>query len=182
MHDLFAIEFTLHNLINFVGGAVLIYMAGHHIRNEWRPVNAGAVQAPSSFSLLMFKLAGTNFIFSLDSVLSAVGMVDHKGVAAAAIIVSAIVMVTMVARLSDLLARYPDFKTLGLCFVFCIGAFLVAESFGHNVPKGIVYSCLGFGLFIQIVDSFRPSARAAAAAVGQRTMAQAGASDVGSRQ
>ena len=88
--------------------------------------------------------------------LSAVGTVDNLWVAGGAVLLSVIVLVTMVNRLSEFMAKYPDFKSLGLSFVLLIGGFLTAEGFGYHIPKHVIYSCLGFSLFVQVIDVLRP--------------------------
>ncbi len=148
-------EFTIQNAISLIGGLILVGMAAHHIHNEWKPVNKENVSKVNSIGQVLMRTFGVSLIFSIDSVMSAVGMVDNLWVAGGAVFCSAIVMVVFVNQVSSILAQYPDLKSLGLAFVLYIGGILVAEGFGYHIPKALVYLPLGFALFVQIIDILR---------------------------
>jgi len=148
-------EFTVKNAISLVGGLILVAMAAHHIHKEWKPVTKESTTKVTSVVQILVKTFGVSLIFSIDSVMSAVGMVDNLWVAGGAVFLSAIVMVVFVNQVSGVLSRYPDLKSLGLAFVLYIGGILVAEGFGYHIPKALIYLPLGFALFVQIIDILR---------------------------
>ncbi len=148
-------EFTIKNAISLVGGLILVAMAAHHIHNEWKTVNKENVKKVNSIGQVLVKTFGVSLVFSIDSVMSAVGTVDNLWVAGGAVFCSAIVMVVFVDQVSSVLAQYPDLKSLGLAFVLYIGGILVAEGFGYHIPKALIYLPLGFALFVQIIDILR---------------------------
>lgn len=151
-------EFTITSAINFVGGGVLLAMAAYHIRKEWKPAHKEKAKKFSSIGAVLVQTFGISLIFSIDSVMSAVGTVDNLWVAGSAVFVAATVMIFAVDIVSDTLSRYPDLKSLGLAFVLMIGGFLVAEGLGYHVPKAIIYCSLGFALLVQIIDILRDRA------------------------
>ncbi len=151
---------TWTGVIQVVGGFVLVGMSAHHISEEWRPVHDEApVQGSSSITGVLARTFFVSLIFSVDSVMSAVGSVDNLFVAGASVALAALVMVFFVGQLSSVMAEYPDLKTLGLAFVFFIGGVLIAEGFGYHVPKLLIYIPLFFGLAIQAIDILRRRAR-----------------------
>ena len=152
-------SFTWTGMIQVVGGFVLIGMSAHHISEEWKPVHHKEVKAARSIVAVLSKTFFVSLIFSVDSVMSAVGSVDNLYVAGGAVALAALVMIFFVGQLSTIMAEYPDLKTLGLAFVFFIGGVLVAEGFGYHVPKVLIYVTLFFGLIIQGVDILRRRAR-----------------------
>lgn len=150
---------TWTGLIEIVGGFVLVGMSAHHIAEEWRPVHGQVVTGSNSIVGVLSKTFFVSLIFSVDSVMSAVGSVDNLYVAGAAVALAAVVMVFFVGQLSAIMAEHPDLKTLGLAFVFFIGGVLIAEGFGYHVPKLLIYVSLFFGLAIQGIDIMRRRAR-----------------------
>lgn len=155
MQSLNGHEFTLKSGISLVGGLVLVAMAAHHIHKEWKTVEEVAISQVKSIGQVLLKTFGVSLIFSIDSVMSAVGMVDSLWVAGGAVFCSAIVMVVFVDQVSSMLAKYPDLKSLGLAFVLYIGGILVAEGCGYHIPKALIYLPLGFALFVQLIDILR---------------------------
>jgi len=150
---------TWTGLIQILGGFVLVGMSAHHISKEWKPVHQQVAARSNSIVGVLSKTFFLSIVFSVDSVMSAVGSVDNLFVAAAAVAVAAVVMIFFVGRLSAIMAEYPDLKTLGLAFVFFIGGVLIVEGFGYHVPKLLMYVSLLFGLAIQVIDIMRRTAR-----------------------
>lgn len=151
--------FTWTGLIQVAGGLVLVGMSAHHISEEWNPVRHEQVARSSTIRGVLVKTFFVSLIFSVDSVMSAVGSVDNLYVAGAAVALAAGVMIFFVAQVSRVMAEYPDLKTLGLAFVFFIGGVLIVEGFGYHVPKLLIYVSLFFGLAIQAIDILRRRAR-----------------------
>jgi predicted tellurium resistance membrane protein TerC len=93
-----------------------------------------------------------DIVFSLDSVITAVGMVEHLPIMVAAVIVSVIVMMTFAGPIGDFVERHPSIKILALAFLVMIGAMLVAEGTGQHVPKGYIYFAMAFSLGIELLN------------------------------
>jgi len=91
-------------------------------------------------------------VFSLDSVITAVGMADHVPVMVAAIVIAVGVMICSADAISAFLTRHPTLKMLALSFMLLIGVALVAEGFGQRVPKGYLYSAMAFSLFVEMLN------------------------------
>ena len=157
MHGMTGHEFTIKSLVNLIGGLILIGMSAHHIRGEWKRSHKKVSQS-NSIGAVLVKTFGVSLIFSIDSVMSAVGTVDNLWVAGAAVLLAACVMVVYVNPVSEIFSRYPDLKSLGLAFVLYVGGILVAEGFGYHIPKALVYLPLGFALFVQMIDIMRDRA------------------------
>lgn len=154
MHSMTGHEFTVKSLVSLIGGLILIAMSAYHIRAEWKKSHK-KVSSVSSIGAVLVKTFGVSLIFSIDSVMSAVGTVDNLWVAGASVLLAAGVMVAYVNPVSEIFSRYPDLKSLGLAFVLYIGGILVAEGFGYHIPKALVYLPLGFALFVQMIDIMR---------------------------
>ena len=93
-----------------------------------------------------------DIVFSLDSVITAVGMVDQVEIMVAAVVISVIVMMVSVERISTFVDRHPTVKILALSFLLLIGVMLVAEAFHTHIPKGYVYFAMGFSVFVEALN------------------------------
>jgi predicted tellurium resistance membrane protein TerC len=93
-----------------------------------------------------------DMIFSLDSVITAVGMVKEVWVMAAAIILAVVVMLVSVEPIAQFVDRHPTVKMLALSFLVLIGVTLIAEGFGHEIPRGYIYFALGFSVFVEVLN------------------------------
>jgi predicted tellurium resistance membrane protein TerC len=91
-------------------------------------------------------------VFSLDSVITAVGMVRQVSIMIAAVVVAVLVMMAFASAIGDFVARRPTIKMLALSFLLAIGVMLMADGFGHHVPKGYLYFAMAFSLFVETLN------------------------------
>jgi Membrane protein TerC, possibly involved in tellurium resistance len=110
----------------------------------------GAVRA--TFTSVIIQIAIIDIVFSLDSVITAVGMVDHVQVMIAAVIVAVIVMMFLAGPISDFVDRHPTIKMLALAFLILIGTALVGEGFGFHIPKGYIYFAMAFSVAVEMLN------------------------------
>jgi predicted tellurium resistance membrane protein TerC len=93
-----------------------------------------------------------DIVFSLDSVITAVGMVDELWVMITAVIVAVTVMMISAEPISDFVHRHPTVKMLALSFLLLIGLSLLLEGFDHHIPKGYIYFAMGFSVFVEMIN------------------------------
>jgi predicted tellurium resistance membrane protein TerC len=93
-----------------------------------------------------------DIVFSLDSVITAVGMVDQVSIMIAAVIIAVLVMMASASAISGFVDRHPTVKMLALSFLLLIGVLLVAEAFDHHIPRGYVYFAMGFSVFVELLN------------------------------
>ena len=105
-----------------------------------------------TFASVIFQIMMLDIVFSLDSVITAVGMVQQIGVMIAAVIVAMIVMLIFVNQISDFVARHPTIKMLALSFLILIGVMLVAEAFHQKIPKGYIYFAMAFSVGVEMLN------------------------------
>jgi predicted tellurium resistance membrane protein TerC len=149
-------EISGRDLILLAGGAFLIAKSTHemHKKLEGEPeIEEGApvAKGDSAFAILT-QIIVVDVVFSLDSVITAVGMADDIWVMVVAMIVSAIVMLVSAKRIGDFVERHPTIKVLALSFLILIGVLLVAEGLGQHVSKGYVYFAMAFSLVVELVN------------------------------
>lgn len=146
-------EFTGRNLILFAGGLFLIGKSAHEIYDK---VEADAEEATASgkgqFVSIIIQVMIMDIIFSLDSVITAIGMVDDIKIMIAAIVLSMIVMLIFAQSIGDFVNRHPSMKILALAFLLLIGVLLTAEGVGQHIAKGYIYFAMGFALMVELVN------------------------------
>jgi predicted tellurium resistance membrane protein TerC len=141
------------DLILLAGGLFLMFKAVHemHGRLEGEEGHASA-KVPPSFAGVIVQILLLDVVFSLDSVITAVGMVDQIEVMVAAVVVSVAVMLFSAGAISDFVERHPTVKMLALSFLLLIGVTLVADGLGHHIPKGYIYFAMGFSVFVELLN------------------------------
>jgi predicted tellurium resistance membrane protein TerC len=141
------------DLILFLGGLFLIGKATHEIHNrlEGESGHATAKVAPS-LAAVVVQIVLLDAVFSLDSVITAVGMVNEIPVMITAVIIAVVLMLLLAGRISDFVNRHPTVKMLALSFLLLIGLTLMLEGFHQHVPKGYVYSAIGFSVFVEMLN------------------------------
>ena len=155
--------FSWRDLILIGGGLFLIVKAVHEIHEsvEGQPevddnTNGGdgiaAARTYSAFIPIVVQIALVDIIFSLDSVITAVGMSDTLWVMVLAVVFAMIIMLVASGPLSAFIAEHPTIKMLALSFLLLIGVFLIADGFGLHIPKGYLYFALGFSVFIEALN------------------------------
>ncbi|MCZ4293370.1 TerC family protein [Vibrio sinaloensis] len=142
---------TGRELIMIAGGAFLLAKSGkelwawltHHETNHSTHMRTG-------LAVVLLQIVAVDAVFSMDSVITAVGLTDQVPIMVAAILASAVVMVLTAEKINNLVIRFPGFKTLALLFLILLGGLLLAEGFNIHVNKGYVYFAMVFGLVLEM--------------------------------
>ncbi|HVJ81718.1 MAG TPA: TerC family protein [Planctomycetia bacterium] len=167
---LFGVPLSGKSLILLVGGLFLIFKATREIHEKVEssssidPRAEEASRKHASFGSLLGQILALDIVFSIDSVITAVGMADSITVMVAAVIVSVIVMLLYSGWVVRIVERHPSIKMLALSFLLLIGMTLMAEGAGAHVSKGYIYFAMGFSLFVEMLNlrtSRKPTAVAA---------------------
>jgi predicted tellurium resistance membrane protein TerC len=147
------VEMSGKALILLVGGLFLIAKSTKEIHEKLEGEDGEVTKriAPT-FASVIFQIMMLDIVFSLDSVITAVGMVQQIGVMIAAVIAAMIVMLVFVNQISDFVARHPTIKMLALSFLILIGVMLVAEAFHQKIPKGYIYFAMAFSVGVEMLN------------------------------
>lgn len=144
------------DLILLAGGLFLIFKATWEIYDKVEGVPADAEATAgggrAGVASVVLQIGVVDIVFSLDSVITAVGIAEHVPVMVAAMVIAMVVMVLMVNGLSDFVERHPSVKLLALSFLLLIGVMLVAEGTGHHIQKGYIYVAMAFSLFVELLN------------------------------
>ena len=153
LFTLFGWEVSGRDLILVGGGIFLLAKSTReiHDRLEGEAGHAAAKVAPSFVSVIV-QIMLLDMVFSLDSVITAVGMVQILGVMVAAIIIAIIIMIFASGPISDFVNRHPTVKMLALSFLLLIGFSLVVEGLHQHIPKGYIYFAMGFSVFVEMLN------------------------------
>ena len=146
-------EISGRDLVLIVGGLFLLAKSTHEIHDklEGEEGHASGRVAPS-FTSVMVQVMILDLVFSLDSVITAVGMVDRVAVMVAAVVTAVALMMVFAGRVSDFIHRHPSVKMLALSFLLMIGVMLIAEGFDQHIPKGYVYFAMAFSVFVEALN------------------------------
>ena len=153
LFTVFKEEISGRDLVLILGGLFLLAKATHeiHDRLEGEEGHGSTRVAPSLASVLV-QIALLDIVFSLDSVITAVGMVNQISVMVAAVITAVGFMMVFATKVSDFIHRHPSVKMLALSFLLMIGVMLVAEGLDHHIPKGYVYFSMAFSVFVEALN------------------------------
>jgi len=147
------LEITGKGLILLAGGLFLIWKSTKEIHHQMEDAEPSAVAPPAaSFIAVLIQIAMIDIIFSLDSVITAVGMADHLSVMMLAVVISAGIMMLAAAAIGNFVSRHPSIKMLALAFLILIGTALIAESLDFTVPKGYIYFAMCFSLGVELLN------------------------------
>jgi predicted tellurium resistance membrane protein TerC len=146
-------EISGRDLILLFGGLFLIGKSTHEIHQklEGHEGRASARVYPSFWSVIV-QIMLLDIVFSLDSVITAVGMAKDIGVMIAAVVIAVGVMIAFAGSLSRFVDKHPTVKMLALSFLLLIGVNLLAEGFGQHIPKGYIYFAMGFSVFVEALN------------------------------
>ncbi|RDJ00032.1 TerC family protein [Dyella solisilvae] len=146
-----AVSFSWRDIILLLGGAFLLFKATVelHERLEADDDHDAAKRAPARFWLVVAQIVALDAVFSLDSVITAVGMVEHLSVMMIAVVIAMILMICASKPLTNFVNARPTVVILCLSFLLMIGFSLVAEGFGFHIPKGYLYAAIGFSILIE---------------------------------
>src|SRR5215208_2835185 len=146
-------EISGRDFILIVGGLFLLFKSTHEIHGKLEgEAGESSAKAASSFASVLIQIALLDIVFSLDSVITAVGMVDQVSVMVTAVIVSVMIMMLAAEPISAFVHRHPTVKMLALSFLLLIGMSLLLEGFDHHIPKGYVYFAMGFSVFVEMIN------------------------------
>lgn len=144
------------DLILFFGGLFLLWKSSqeiyHGLEGEDESDDEPAAGAGGKFFYTIIQIAIIDIVFSLDSVITAVGMVSHVPVMIAAIVIAVLVMMLCAKAISDFIDKHPSLKMLALSFLIVVGTVLIAEAFEVHVPKGYVYFAMAFSLAVEAIN------------------------------
>jgi predicted tellurium resistance membrane protein TerC len=142
-------------LILLAGGVFLLYKATKEIHHKLEAANGEggvAMAAVATFGGVIAQIILLDMVFSIDSVITAVGMTPHIAIMVAANVVALVVMLVVGRNISEFVERHPSIKVLALSFLLMIGLVLVSEAFGVHVPKGYIYGAMGFSVFVELIN------------------------------
>ena len=156
------------DLILVGGGLFLIAKSTHEIHDKLEGDEGHAsAKVAASFGAVIVQILLLDVVFSLDSVITAVGMAEDVAVMIIAVIAAVGVMLVSSSAISDFVERHPTVRMLALSFLLLIGVSLVAEAFDQHIPKGYIYFAMGFSIFVEMIN-LRMRARAAPVHLHQR--------------
>ncbi len=149
----FGHPFSGRDLILLLGGLFLIWKSTREIHDKLEGEEGRQnVKAGATFGGVIVQIALLDIVFSLDSVITAVGMVRQVGVMIAAIVLAVLVMLVAAGPISNFVHRHPTLKMLALSFLLLIGVTLIADGLGQHIPKGYVYFAMGFSVFVESLN------------------------------
>jgi predicted tellurium resistance membrane protein TerC len=136
-----------------LGGLFLLGKSTHEIHAKLEGEDGhGSARVAPTFASVIVQIALLDIVFSLDSVITAVGMVKDLPIMVAAVVIAMIVMLLFVNQISAFVDRHPTIKMLALAFLILIGTMLVAEGFHQHIPKGYIYFAMAFSVGVELLN------------------------------
>jgi predicted tellurium resistance membrane protein TerC len=153
----FIVPWSGKDLVLAAGGLFLLYKATHEIYEQVehpqdKDIEVGPGGPAVSMTSIITQIMLLDIVFSLDSVITAVGMAEHVPVMVVAVLIAVGVMMVFAGPIGDFVEGNPSVRILALAFLVLIGAMLLMESTGQHVSKGYIYSAMGFSLFVQLLN------------------------------
>lgn len=150
----FDIGFSGKDLILLGGGLFLLYKSTSEIHHklEGHEENVSAKKTTSKLSRAIFDISIINLVFSVDSIITAIGMTNNIYVMAISVILSTISMLLFAGSVGEFVEKHPTVKMLALAFLVMIGTLLIAEAFKVHVPKGYIYFSMAFSFFVEMLN------------------------------
>ena len=155
LFTLFDIHFSGKGLILIAGGLFLIYKSTVEIYHKTELANNSeqpVVPKTSSFKRLLLEIILLDLVFSIDSIITAIGMAQELWVMYTSVIVAVVIMIFASQPISFFIKKHPSFKILALCFLMMIGLSLIAEGFHLSIPKGYIYFSMAFAFIVDIIQ------------------------------
>jgi predicted tellurium resistance membrane protein TerC len=155
LFTLFDVGFSGRSLVLLGGGLFLLGKSTHEIYDKLEgdhPDEAAAAKGRASVVSILLQIMVLDIVFSLDSVITAVGMAQSLWIMVTAMLIAVGVMLIFANTISDFINRHPSMKVLALSFLMLIGVLLVAEGFGQHVKKGYIYFAMAFALVIELLN------------------------------
>jgi predicted tellurium resistance membrane protein TerC len=146
-------EISGRDLVLLIGGLFLLAKSTHEIHGNLEGAESeGETRKRASFIAVLIQIMLLDIVFSLDSVITAVGMVDEIGVMVAAVVTAVAFMMLFSRAISDFVSRHPTVKMLALSFLLMIGVALIAEGLDQHIPKGYIYFAMAFSLGVELLN------------------------------
>jgi predicted tellurium resistance membrane protein TerC len=145
-------EISGRDLILIAGGLFLVAKSTREVHHKLEGEDRTEFRRPPSFAGVIIQILLLDIVFSLDSVITAVGMVDEVPVMIAAVIVAVAVMLVSAGRIGRFVEQHPTVKMLALSFLLLIGVTLIAEGFDQHISKGYIYFAMGFSVFVEMLN------------------------------
>ncbi|HKZ69894.1 MAG TPA: TerC family protein [Anaerolineales bacterium] len=153
LFTLLTFEISGRDIILILGGLFLLGKSTHEIHQKLEGVEGHAsARVGPSFASVIVQILLLDVVFSLDSVITAVGMVDQLAIMIAAVIIAAGVMIVSAGPISNFVDRHPTIKMLALSFLLLIGFTLIVEGLHQHIPKGYVYFAMGFSVLVEMLN------------------------------
>jgi predicted tellurium resistance membrane protein TerC len=146
-------EISGRDLVLIAGGLFLLWKSTKEV-HQLLEGEKGAASAAlhATFSAVIVQIMIIDMVFSLDSIITAVGMVDHISVMVAAVVASVLLMMAFAGGVGRFVSAHPTVKMLALAFLFMIGVVLIADGFDHHIPKGYVYFAMAFSVAVEALN------------------------------
>jgi predicted tellurium resistance membrane protein TerC len=150
----FEVDFSGKSLILLLGGLFLLYKSTKEIYHKAEVASGSEPQVTgaATFGRLLGEVILLDLVFSVDSIITAVGMVQELWVMYTAVIVTVLIMLVASRPISEFIRRHPSFKILALCFLMMIGVALIAEGLAFKIPKGYIYFSMAFAFLVDIIQ------------------------------
>jgi predicted tellurium resistance membrane protein TerC len=154
LFTLFETDFSGKGLILIFGGLFLIYKSTKEIyhKTEINKGDGATIPKNGTFKQLLLEVIVLDIVFSVDSIITAIGMVKELWVMYTAVIVTVIIMLIASKPISQFITKHPSFKILALSFLMMIGVALLAEGFHFEIPKGYIYFSMAFAFIVDIIQ------------------------------
>jgi predicted tellurium resistance membrane protein TerC len=153
---LFGEGFSWRDLVLIAGGGFLLFKATTEIHQDVEGRGHGEAAAPTkvyaSFGMIVAQIAVIDMIFSVDSILTAIGMADHVGVMIAAVVIAIGVMYVASGPVAGFIERHPTTRMLALAFLLMIGLALIADGIGFHIPRGYLYAAMAFSAIVELLN------------------------------
>jgi len=153
LFSVFSEEISGRDIILLLGGLFLLGKSTYEIHDKLEGDQGHAsAKVAASFAAVILQITLLDIVFSLDSVITAVGMVDELWVMVTAVVISIGIMLASAEAISGFVNRHPTVKMLALSFLLLIGLSLIAEGLDHHIPKGYIYFAMGFSVFVEMIN------------------------------
>jgi len=153
LFSVFDKEFSGRNLVLLFGGLFLLWKSVGEIHQTLEGSHEqDSKSARATFTSVILQIMLIDMVFSLDSIITAVGMVDHVSVMIIAVVLSVGLMMLFAGAIGRFVSSHPTIKMLALAFLVVIGVVLIAEGFGHHVPKAYIYSAMAFSVVVEMLN------------------------------
>ena len=153
LFTVFAQEISGRDLILICGGLFLLYKSTHEMHQLFEGEEGGtSAKVSSTFSGVLIQIIIIDMVFSIDSIVTAIGIVDELAVMVAAVIASVALMMVFAGPIGRFVSAHPTIKVLALSFLFMIGAMLVADGFDQHIPKGYIYFAMAFSVGVEFIN------------------------------